>query len=595
MSQLLEREHVNPAPGALESSRDRTRRVAFPVVSGLLVAAFMLAALYPLWRMVYQLFFQAGKPTLSAFRQFAHAPYSYSSIVDTTIVVAISALLALAVGGTLAFINERTDARMGAITDFLPFLPFLIPAVAATIGWVLLLSPRSGYANVFVREQLAHIGIHLQNGPFNISGYPGMILLYVINLVPFAFLIISAGIRSMNSDLEAQSRVCGASKVRTLVKVTVPAIKPSLAGAFLLTVWFGYGMYSVPSILTENSGIHIMSVQIVTYLTAGFPPQYGSALVMSLAMLVPIGLVWYAQTKILKQGKFATLSGRTAQATRVELGVWKWPLRLIMLGYIFVVSVLPLIALILVATTGYWNPSVTLSQLRFARIINALSGDPQTQLALKDSFELALVGATVGIAVAALVSVLFVHSRRRATRVADGAMKLPVIISHLVLAVGFLLAFAGAPFHLAGTWTLLALAYVAMFMPQGTLTTDAAAGQVGRDLSEAAAIYGAGRWRVFRTVYLPLMVPSIAIGWAMLFVFILGDLEVSSILAGASNPTIGMQTLNLFDQGGYASVASLALLLTVVSTVVVTLVLFLARRTARWSGARNPQPQITAI
>jgi iron(III) transport system permease protein len=343
----------------------------------------------------------------------------------------------------------------------------------------------------------------------------------------------------------------------------------------------------VPSVLAQGSGIDIMSVQIVTLLTADFPPAYGPAIVLSLIMVGFVGVAWYAQTRILRRGRHSMVGGRARQAARASLGRWKWPVRALLIGYIGVVTVLPPIALLLVAMSGFWNPDINWSHLSFAPFRQAIFDNPQTLLALKDSLGLATAGATIAMIAAGLVSVLLVRSRGKLLRTADGALKLPVIVSHVVLAIGFVLAFAGAPFNLGGSWLILCITYVVLFMPQGTLATDAAAGQVGRELTEASQISGGGGWRTFRKVFLPLMMPSLAAGWAMLFVFILGDLEVSSLLAGASNPTIGMQALSLYDQGGYADVAALALVLVVVSTAIVAVVFTLARRRSKWALAQT--------
>jgi iron(III) transport system permease protein len=83
------------------------------------------------------------------------------------------------------------------------------------------------------------------------------------------------------------------------------------------------------------------------------------------------------------------------------------------------------------------------------------------------------------------------------------------------------------------------------------------------------------------------MLPAIAIAWALVFVRVLGDLEVSALLAGTSNPTIGYQTMILYSQGSYSDVASLALVILVSSAVVVALVLALSRRLSRWNVVKS--------
>src|SRR5690606_7566288 len=97
------------------------------------------------------------------------------TILNTVVVVVISSLLALVIGSVLAWLNERTDARMGVLTDVLPFVPFLMPPIAGAIGWALLAAPTGGYINVFLRWLLGLVGIQIDRGPFDVYSFSGLI------------------------------------------------------------------------------------------------------------------------------------------------------------------------------------------------------------------------------------------------------------------------------------------------------------------------------------------------------------------------------------------------------------------------------------
>lgn len=550
----------------------------FRLFSTVVIALGILAVMYPVYRMAQELLMTDGRLDTSAFDEFRDSPGAVSSIADTALVVAVGSGGALLIGGLIAYFNERTDARMGAVTDLLPFLPFLIPGLAGAIGWVLLLAPQAGFVNVIIRNIAGMLGHEMTEGPFNVYSYPGLIFLYTIYLAPFAFLLISAGLRNIDSQQEEQSRVCGASRFRTFRKVLIPAVGPSIAAAGMLVVWHGFGMYSVPVTVGPSAHINIMSVEIVSMLTLTFPAKYGAAVLLSLVMVSFVGIAWYVQTRVLRRARHAVTGGQGRQSPRTSLGGWKWPVRVVIILYLGAVTVLPVSALVLVTLNGFWSPTIRWSQLSLDPLRRAVFEDPGTLQALKNSAGLALSGATASMVLAAIVSVFVVNSRSRLVGLADGALKLPVVVSHVVLAIGFVLAFAGHPFRLGGTWLILFLAYVAFFMPQGTVTTDALAAQVGRNLADASKVSGARDARTFRKVFFPLMLPGIASGWALLFVFMLGDLEISSLLAGPNNPTIGKQTLVYYTEGSYAEVASLALMLSVVTSTVVGSVLLSARR-----------------
>src|SRR5690606_23917270 len=116
-----------------------------------------------------------------------------------------------------------------------------------------------------------------------------------------------------------------------------------------------------------------------------------------------------------------------------------------------------------------------------------------------------------------------------------------------VVAVGFILTFAVAPFRLQGTYLLLFLAYFVMFLPQAVRSTNAAAAQVGRELGEASQVFGASPARTFFKITLPLMLPGLAAGWIVLFALIMGELTASALLGSTRTPVVGQVMLDLWD------------------------------------------------
>jgi iron(III) transport system permease protein len=181
--------------------------------------------------------------------------------------------------------------------------------------------------------------------------------------------------------------------------------------------------------------------------------------------------------------------------------------------------------------------------------------------------------------------VVVTRSSRRSARVLDAGIKLPASVSNIVLAVGVLLAFAGPPFNLRGTQLILLVGYLVLYLPHGSVAADTAAGQVGPELTEASQVAGASAGRTFARIQIPLMVPGLAAGWALLFVRMTGDLTASALLAGTRNPVVGARILDVYQNGSYAEVAALSTVLVAVTGTVVALTLVWSRRRSRWGVA----------
>ncbi|UNM99056.1 ABC transporter permease [Rhodococcus opacus] len=237
-------------------------------------------------------------------------------------------------------------------------------------------------------------------------------------------------------------------------------------------------------------------------------------------------------------------------------------------------AVLPLLGLIAVSLQSYWTANFSFSSLTLSNY-ESLFDNELVWGGLQNSVVLAAIGATAAIVAGALITMVVESRRSKVTQTLDGIVKIPATLTHIIIAVAFVVAFAGAPFYLVGTYAILMLAYVVLYIPQATFYSSAAYHQVGRQLTEASATSGAAAWTTFRRVLLPLMAPGLIAGWSLLFVLITGDITASSMLAGTHTPVVGFVILDLWTSGTYPRLAALGVLMTVVASIVVLTVMWL--------------------
>ena len=241
------------------------------VLSVVLLGIIVLIVVYPLLVMLGDLIRERVGSVQPLFGQGGLDRGVLVVLANTVVVVVGGSAIAVCIGSLLAWLNERTDGRLGVSGDFLPLAPLLVPTVAGVVAWLILLDPRIGYFNLAIRGFLRVLGITLKQGPFNILTRGGLIALTAVHLVPLAYLVVSATLRRLDPSLEEASRVSGASIWRTFTRVTFPAITPALASASLLCVIFGVGLFSVPLVVGTSAGIELLSVRIFFYISTGFP------------------------------------------------------------------------------------------------------------------------------------------------------------------------------------------------------------------------------------------------------------------------------------------------------------------------------------
>jgi len=559
---------------------------ALPVF-GFIVTMLSLAVLallvFPMMGILRDAFVINGRLDLSAFSRAVADADVLTAIRNTVVMVASSGAQALVVGGGLAWLNERTDARMAWTSSYLPLIPLLVPSLASVIGWVMLAAPQAGLLNVIARWALSAVGVEQASGPLNIYSWPGMVYVLVLYFVPYAFLLVSAALQNLDPRLEEASRVHGAGPFRTALRVTLPAVAPSIGAAAMLMVITGFAIFSVPIVIGTGAHIDTMAVRIYRLLfTYGDINGTGVAIVLSLVLLAIVQCALFAQLALTSRGQHAVIAGKGSAGSCNRLGRWRWAAKSVVVMYVVLSTVLPILGLVLVSLQGFWSPHIAWERLGFANYRSILFTNSQAGVALGNTLLLAAATATVVIMVAAVFSTYYAQTTPRLRKWSELVMTVPGAIPHTVIAVGFIIVFSRGVLNLQGSLLLLGLAYLVISLPQGQRAASAAYDQVGRELSEASRVCGASLARTFLRVVFPLMTPSLIVGWVIVFVQVVGELTASAMLSGTTNPVAGFILLNLWENGSFPQVAALALVITAIDFVVVLGVLRTARnRTQR--------------
>lgn len=176
-------------------------------------------------------------------------------------------------------------------------------------------------------------------------------------------------------------------------------------------------------------------------------------------------------------------------------------------------------------------------------------GDAARSLASADTLEalkLSLIASVSSTAVALVLGVplAWVYARVDfpGRAIVRGLTTLPMVLPPVVGGIALLLAFGrrgllgpwlamvgvSLPFTTAGV--VLAETFVAM--PFLVLTVEAGLRSMDRRYEDAARTLGAGRWRVFTRVTLPLIAPSIAAGAVLCWARALGEFGATITFAG---------------------------------------------------------------
>ena len=348
-----------------------------------------------------------------------------------------------------------------------------------------------------------------------------------------AFVMISASMKSMDPSLEESSRVLGASKLRTALKITLPMVAPGVLTATIFVFAEMLGSFAAAFVLGIPGRFFVVTTAIWET-TLSFPPDYGRAAAMGLslsgAMVITLGIA----KLIMRKGTYATISGKAFRPRPMEIGPIRWLLMAISWGYIIVAVVLPLMALTLTSFERFATVIVHQMQFTLANYETALQMGSLAP-AFGNSLILGISVATLGVPAIGVLAWISYRSRMPGRSAMEFLIMVPQAVPRLVLGLGLLWAWINIPIPIYGTLWLLAIAYFTVFMPLGLRTIAGVVLQVDKSLEECARVCGAGWTYQMRTITLPLLRPGLVAAWLLIFIASVRELGVSVFLMGPNS------------------------------------------------------------
>lgn len=530
--------------------------------SGRLVVglAFALLVGYPLVRLVLAALAGGLGPVLATFGR----PGLIRAVANTLWMSATVSIAAVALGtcGALAVERGTVPGRQWLRTGLL--VPLLVPPFVAALGWT------AGYGPGGVLDDSLGVAAPALYGPL------GVVTVIAVNAVPVVYVIVAAALRGRaEPDVERAARASGASAWTALRTITLPLLRPALGAAAVVSFVFAVNSFGVPAVLGTPAGFETMSTVIYQELAfAADPDAFTRVLVLAVALaLVAVAAVSVGDTVVAPGSVRRT--GAPAGSSAVRVTRHGWWVAAVIWGYVGLTSVVPLVALTLLALTRAVGLPAAPRYWTLQNFADAVAGPSLG--ALGRSLLLAAVAATLLAALGGLVAALeHAGAQRRLGTLATVAFAVP----GSTLAVAALLAYGDV---LADTLAIILVAYLGKLWALGHRPLAAAIDRLPADVHRAARAAGAGPTTTLLTVWVPLLSPGLAAAWVLVFLFAFHELTMSALLYGPGTATLAVAVLNLQQLGDTPATAALAVVLT--AGVLACAVVVLALR-GRWARLR---------
>ena len=158
----------------------------------------------------------------------------------------------------------------------------------------------------------------------------------------------ASALRNMDPALEEAAEVSGASALRTMFTVTFPLIAPAIISGMLLSFIVMLGIYGIPAVLGTPGDIPVLTTYIFK-LTNWSPPLYSTAASVAIILMVVTGFLVWLQHRVVSRRSYTTVAGKAFRPALLNLGPWRYLTLGLAVVYLFVVVVLPTLALTVAA------------------------------------------------------------------------------------------------------------------------------------------------------------------------------------------------------------------------------------------------------
>ena len=532
---------ARPAPLRLRLSRDDL--IQFGGIAVLAVFLVVVMVL-PLYAMLSRSFQDEDRNFIgfANYVEYFSTPALVTSAQHTVFIGIVTMLIVVVLAFTYAYALTRSCMPFKGLFRGIALIPILAPSLLPAISLVYL------FGNQGMLKELMF--------GYKIYGPIGIVVSLAFWIFPHAVMILTTALSTLDARLYEASIALRASRLRTFMRVTLPAAKYGVMSACFVAFTYAITDFGAPKVI--GGWYNVLSVDIYKQVVGQWNFQMGA--VVSVVLLFPVVLSFVAD-RLVQRRQVAQLSARSVPYEPKPNRRFD----LIMLGFCLV------IAFILVGMLGvsayasfieFWpyNLSFTLGNYQFDLM------DGGGWAAYWNSIKMAAATAFFGTLIIFTGAYLVEKPRRlgRVRVVLQFLAILPLAVPGMVLGLAYIFFFnnPGNPLSfLYHTMGILVICTIVHYYTVPHLTALTALKQLDPEFEAVSASLKAPFYKTFARVTFPVCLPAILDISIYLFVNAMTTVSAVVFLWGPETHLASVAVLNMDDQGDIAPAAAMAMMI----------------------------------
>lgn len=481
--------------------------------------------------------------------------------------------LAVALGSLLAWLLVRTDIPLRKTIAVFAVIPYVLPSYTLALAWLdFFKNDRIGGSMGLFQSLFGY-----QPPDWLAYGFVPIVITLSLHYYPFAYLLLSGALVSIDSHLEESAEVLGAPRPTILRRITFPIVLPAIISSLILTFSRALGTFGTPYFLGAPVRYFTLATTIYSNISnRTLAVAYISALSLILISIVIV----YANQKIIGSRSFVTIGGKGFRPHLTPLGRWRYPAFFFAASLIFLAVFIPLSLLLwqtlMLYPNDYSLANLTLhywvgkSNLALAEGESGILRNLQILGAAWNSIKLSVIVAVLAGLIGVLIGYAVVKGRgSKLSALLEQQSFLPYLIPSIAFGAIYLSLFTrkiGPLPALYGTFFLLVLVCVAKNLPFSARSGISSMLQIAGELEEAAVMVGASWFCRFRKIVLPLTLTGSLSGFILTFIATMRELSLIILLVTPETRTLTSMTFRYVEQG-YSQFADAIIVLIVILVV----------------------------
>lgn len=525
----------------------------------LVAIALIIFIVWPLYEVLVQSFISKadGGLTLQYYKEALSQSENIEVLVNTIVLGLFVSFFATAIGFIFAYADAYLRIPFKKLFKIIAILPIISPPFALAMSFIMLFGQQGFISKVI---------LGIQNS--NIYGFRGLATVQILTFFPIAYLVLAGLLKQIDPSMEEAARNMGASRWQTFKTVLLPLLKPGIANSFLLVFIQTVADFGNPMVIGGN--FNTMAAQVYLQAMGNYNLKVGTALA---TILLTLSILMFVLQKYwLGNKSYVTLTGKPSRVR--ELIRDKSIIAIVGIPCLLIsIFILVLYALIPVGSfVNLWGIDYTFTLRHYEYIWN-LGTKP-----IIDTTVLSLISMPITGILGMIIAYLIVRKNFMGRGMIEFVSLLSLAIPGTVIGMGYVLAYNEPPLILTGTGTIIVLSFVFRSMPVGIRAGVASLQQIDPAIEEAAQDLGAGSFRVFHSVTIPLIKSAFFSGLVYSFVRSMTAVSAVIFLVSASVNLLTVSIMSQVDVGRLGVAAAYSTVLIAIVLVVVGILLFLLSR-----------------